>query len=66
MSFFNKKYYNKNTKLNTNYIKMGRSAKQVHLKDVVSARDGQDENIEFDFKVYKETIDTKYNLRMKL
>lgn len=45
---------------------MGRSTKQEHLKDVVSARDGQSEDIKFDFKVYKETIDTKYNLRMKL
>ena len=44
---------------------MGRSAKQEHF-DVVSARDGDKEGMNFDFKVYKETIDTKYNLRMKL
>lgn len=55
-----------NYKLNTNYYKMGRSTKQEHLKDVVSARDGNNEYIKFDFKIYKETIDAKYNLRTKL
>lgn len=47
---------------------MGRSAKQELQvkKDVVSAINGQSEYMKFDFKVYKETIDKKYNLRMKL
>ena len=46
---------------------MGRSVKQEHnTKDVVSARDGSTEGLNFDFKGYKESIDTKYNIRMKL
>ena len=49
---------------------MGLSSKKEHLDDVADVvdcgRDGQSVGIEFDFKVYKERIDSKYNLRMKL
>ena len=43
---------------------MGRSQKDKSSKD--GTKNDQNEYVRFDFKIYRQMIDDKYNLRMKL